>query len=415
MLQTAKANITATRRQKFFPASQCFISHPPSPRCEVCITIPVRNEAETLEKTLSALAQQVDLKGVPLDKDRYEVLVLANNCDDDSALIARRFSQTDALNLQVAEITLPPFQANVGYVRRLLMNEAWSRFHHLGCPQGILATTDGDTQVSPTWVAAIIAEIKKGVDGVGGRIFTKACPQSGSETKTRSRFLRYVTYNYLTAQLEGYLDPDPFDPFPRHHQHYGASFALTAQIYAKVGGMPTVRQEEDVALYKVLQRVDARFRHSPMVQVVTSNRTQGRTQGGLAQRLTQMEKLVQQQQQMQVEGIGLLKSRFFLRSQLRWWWQDGIDSIQPAVVAERLGLSLAWLTMAVNHSRTFGLLLDRIYQQQQHHGYYLLPSSTVEIEHAIAQLRQEIRCLQTQQPLQPCPDIQPILLFPPSF
>lgn len=57
------------------------------------VIVPVRNEAQTLEATLSALTYQIDLNGSKLDRRRYEVILLANNCSDNSAEIARHFAR----------------------------------------------------------------------------------------------------------------------------------------------------------------------------------------------------------------------------------------------------------------------------------------------------------------------------------
>ena len=61
--------------------------------CEVCVIVPVCDEAELLESCLKALLYQVDLHGKQLDLKRYEVIVFANNCIDNSASIARQFGQ----------------------------------------------------------------------------------------------------------------------------------------------------------------------------------------------------------------------------------------------------------------------------------------------------------------------------------
>ena len=143
------------------------VQTPPLPQCEVCVIVPVQNEAETLESTLTALAHQVDLVGRPLDSTRYEIILLANNCSDDSAAIARRFaSQHPTLALHVVERTLRAAEAYIGRVRQILMDEAYRRLIALGRRRGVIASTDGDTQVAPTWVAATIQEIARGADAV---------------------------------------------------------------------------------------------------------------------------------------------------------------------------------------------------------------------------------------------------------
>ena len=75
------------------PASaRPLVATPPDARCELCVTIPVHNEEAGIAATLAALAAQVDAAGRPLDPERYEVLVLANNCTDATVARARRFA-----------------------------------------------------------------------------------------------------------------------------------------------------------------------------------------------------------------------------------------------------------------------------------------------------------------------------------
>jgi hypothetical protein len=87
------------------------------------------------------------------------------------------------------------------------------------------------------------------------------------------------------AELEARLAPDPYDPWPRHFQHFGPSIAVTVATYRRSGGMPPLPSLEDVAFYNALRRIGARIRHSPTVRVVTSARPTGRTGFGFAVQL----------------------------------------------------------------------------------------------------------------------------------
>jgi hypothetical protein len=54
------------------------------------------------------LTYQIDFKGKRLDPQRYEIILLLNNCDDDSGLIAFNFAKLHPnLALHIVEITLP--------------------------------------------------------------------------------------------------------------------------------------------------------------------------------------------------------------------------------------------------------------------------------------------------------------------
>lgn len=75
------------------------VTQPPSPYCEVSVIVPVRDEAETLFGTLAALAHQIDLAGNPLARECYEIILLANNCSDDSVAIAQSFAKQHPMAL----------------------------------------------------------------------------------------------------------------------------------------------------------------------------------------------------------------------------------------------------------------------------------------------------------------------------
>ncbi len=292
---------------------------PPAAALRLSVVLPVRDEAAWLPQTLAKLGAQADSGGRPLDPGLYEVLLLANNCRDDTAAVARRFAQNHPrLALRVAERDLPAGQADVGTARRLLMDAARRRFRALGRPGGVIASTDGDTSVAPDWVAQTLREIAGGADAVGGRILVAGHEDAGS----RRYHLRDVTYHWLRTQLEAGLDPDPHDPWPRHHQFFGASLAVTAEAYGAVGGLPPVPCLEDVALGRALRRIDARIRHSPHVRVTSSARQSGRTGLGLATQLREWSDMAQASAPHRVPDPAALAVRFRSRARLRRLWRD---------------------------------------------------------------------------------------------
>ncbi|MBW4521919.1 MAG: glycosyltransferase [Scytolyngbya sp. HA4215-MV1] len=366
---------------------------PPLPQCEVCVIVPVRNEAETLEQTLTALASQVELDEQRFHPDRYEVILFANNCSDDSAAIGLEFARTHPhLVLHVVAQTLPASEAYIGRVRQLLMDEAYRRFLYLKRPRGIIASTDGDSQVSATWIAAIRYEIKQGADAVGGRILSDLRGRADLDRYTRTCYLREVGYQFLISELEAYLDPDPFDPLPRHFQHYGASLAVTAEMYALAGGMPPVHTPEDVAFYQALRRVNAHFRHSPLVRVTTSTRQTGRAPQGLANQLAQWKKMGQHQQCFLVEPAQAWITRFRARNQLRQLWLRKLNGYlvtfaDVAPIAQSLSLCPQWLIGQLSQPHPFGVLAEQVEQRQQQQGGWQKRWSLLPIEQTIADLR----------------------------
>ncbi|MGC1309083.1 MAG: glycosyltransferase [Phormidesmis sp.] len=383
----------------------------PHKDCRVCVIVPVCNEARNLPKTIRALAGQVDGSGQAVDPNCYEVLIFANNCRDDSAAIARSLGKTyPKLNLIVVEATLYRPIAHVGAARRLIMNEAYRRLAAIGLNRRIIASTDGDTEVFPNWISALINEFDKGVEAVGGRIFTHRTLDSGLSPSASLYFLRRLAHQYHAAQIEAFLDPQPHDCWPRHFQYCGANMAVLAKTYGQVGGLPLVRDEEDVALYRRLQQVDAKIRHSLDVQVLTSARQVGRATSGLAELLDRLTQSSQQQQAVLVEPPALTEARILVKNQLRQVWQavnaedttgdsDGFVVREYAqrtgLLSQCLKLPAAQLRETIEGAATFGQLVEAIERQQQEDVRGEVQANT-EISLANMHLRHRVQTLRQQ-------------------
>lgn len=394
-----RLHVFANPATQFYGDTPALVETLPLPQCEISVIVPARNEAETLSATLSALAHQVDFEGQRLDLRRYEIILLLNNCSDNSAAIARNFAQANPdLVLHIVEKTLPATEAYIGRVRQILMDEAYRRLISIGRKRGVIASTDGDSQVSETWVAATLYEINCGADAVGGRIITNQVERAALDPYTRACHLREVGYHHLIAELESYIDPDPYDTFPRHYQHCGASFAVTAQMYALAGGLPPVRTPEDVALYQALVRVNARIRHSPLVWVITSARQTGRTDIGFANLLSKRSQMGRQKQPLLVESAAAIETRYSARHQLRVIWFSVLNGkmpthIQLAPLADTLGVPSLWLVQELKQPYSFGLLFERVEQCSKEQGIWAQRWQSVEIQTAITDLRLRLESL----------------------
>ncbi|MDB5269069.1 MAG: hypothetical protein JWP58_2109 [Hymenobacter sp.] len=358
---TATAPISALLRQPAPPRDQCAARlrrqlPPPRAGLRISVIIPAKDEAATLPATLAALAAQTTEHGEPLPPDSFEVIILANNCQDATAAVVRRQAQRfPALVVHIAELCLTGDTAHVGRARRLLMDEACARLEQVGQPAGIIASTDADTQAAPDWLAAIQAEIAAGADAVGGRILTSdddAGPVALQRIQTHD-----AAYRLLCTRLEDLIDPAPLDRWPRHHQHFGASLALTARAYRRVGGLPEVRFLEDEALCQELRRHDLALRHSLRVHVLTSARRQGRVEVGLSWQLNEWLRMSQQQREPHVENPVQLLRQWQLRHQLRACWA-GSPGASPDAAMARLGLPVATVLAQMQQAATFGALWE---------------------------------------------------------
>lgn len=294
------------------------IAKAPAVSCEVCVVVPVRDEAATIETTLHHLAHQKNLDGTPFPRRNYEVILLLNNCRDDSAHLACRFaSRHPDFNVHVVEVTLAAEDSHVGRARRLLMDEAHLRLTSVRKVRGVIASTDADTRVADDWLAQTLREVRSGADAVGGRILLDSVECRRLPAAARRYHYFDTTYRLLSAELTWQIDPCPHDPVPRHHQHFGASFAVTAASYEKAGRLPALNALEDVALYRALLRSNARFRHSPLVRVTTSPRLLGRVAVGLSFQLREWAALEKDLSSYSVEPVAAIEMRAHVRRRLR--------------------------------------------------------------------------------------------------
>jgi glycosyltransferase involved in cell wall biosynthesis len=418
------ADVCLPQSRGYYPV----VKNEPLPQCEVCVIVPVRNEAQLLETCLNALAHQIDLTGRPIDSRSYEVILLANNCNDNSAEIAHHFSrQHPSFQLHVVECTLAPCDAYIGRVRQILMDEAYDRLSRLGLAKlgsksGVIASTDGDTRVASTWIAATQSEIARGADAVGGRIIADVDSCNALAPLVKKRYIQGDYYHQLIVELETYLDATPHDQWPRHAQHYGASLAVTAQMYRKAGGMPATRSPEDVAFYHALLRVGARFRHSPLVKVSTSARQTVRTEQGFAAQLNIWEALGQQQAFL-VESATAIEIRFKVRRYLRDLWRQVLNGYQHHIkdvsaCANILGVGSHWLWSELAQPQPFDLMFEQVEARQQQTKIWQQRWPLVHLEEAIADLSNRLQILRPQHPIgnaQSLPQLSVEYAYPGDF
>lgn len=291
------------------------------PNVKFCIVIPVKDEEEYILKNLTAFTMQVDISGEPLNFEQFEILILANNCSDRSVSIIKDFQKNHPhLNIYLEEITLSPPYANIGYVRRKLMDCAYDRLSKNG--GGIMLTTDGDTTVANDWISQTEWEMKNGAEVVGGRILLYEDELENLDKFTSSCHFKDEKYQLLVAELEAKIMNSLHDPLPRHHQHFNGSFAIITECYKRSGGIPKVEYLEDCAFFDRLQIVDAKIRHSFKVKVHTSARCIGRAAVGLSYQLNVWKNLGQNIEDYYVESFDCISARLEEKKTLMDCWES---------------------------------------------------------------------------------------------
>lgn len=333
----------------------------PSGNLKVSVIVPARDEASNIRKTLDALRLQTDDNGTPINPQLYEVLLLVNNCSDQTFEIGQNYQQKyPDFQLHVAKVELPSEKANIGFVRRLLMDEAYRRLTIYTENEGIIASTDGDTQVDSCWIFHIIKEIANGCSAVGGRILTRS-----NRCTSRIYHLRDVAYRSLLAQAEALLDPEDHDPWPRHFQYFGASMAVTCTTYQLVGRLPQVPHLEDNAFYQALQQMDIRIRKTPAVKAYTSTRLSGRVAVGFSEQLKKWSGYIKNGHMQEAEPAAAWLIKFRCKRMLRecrnQYLQHGFyDQQLLQAVAQDLLLDPKWLHEALIGNPYFGLLWENV-------------------------------------------------------
>ena len=164
------------------------------------IAIPARNEAARLPACLIALARQSMLEAGPSD---IAVLVLANNCTDDTAALARRLAPSLPFRLIVQETLLSTAIAHAGGARRMAMDAAASLFGPGIDPRhAILLSTGADSRSDPGWLAANLGAFAAGADAVAGAITPDPEEAARLPSALRNREAKEVRYSALLDERQ---------------------------------------------------------------------------------------------------------------------------------------------------------------------------------------------------------------------
>ncbi len=246
------------------------------------VAIPVKDEEEHLADCLAALAAQEDDKGESLAPGAFGIVVLLNNCRDNSAEVMRRVVQSFPFPLIIVERELPSQSAHAGAARRIAMDLAAEWLEASFAKGKLLLTTDADSRVGPRWVTANLKAAAEGADAIAGRLSLDPEDALKLPPHLHERGRLESAYESRLIEINALLDPRPHNPWPHHATASGATLAVTLEAYRRVGGLPQLALGEDRGLIEALELRDARIRFAPDIEVVTSGRLVGRASGGVA-------------------------------------------------------------------------------------------------------------------------------------
>ena len=186
----------------------------------VLVVVPAKDEAERIADGLRAVALQGE---TPADG----IVLVINNSTDETAVIARGLVPFLPVPVEIVDVDFPPEQASAGSARRLGMERAVER---LGS-HGVLLTTDADARVPQDWVAANLCHLRAGVEAVAGRAVLDPAEAALIPERLHADDAKECAYAAALDEIAAALDPEPWDPWPRHMEHSGASIAVTVAAY----------------------------------------------------------------------------------------------------------------------------------------------------------------------------------------
>ena len=271
------------------------------------------------------------------------------------------------------------------------MDEAYHRLTTICGEKGIIASTDGDTQVDAHWVYHIIEEIENGCDAVGGRILTKSKHQPIEVIPFKGRGLPQLAGQSRIDDRSGGTRPlaKALSIFWRKH---GCNLCYLSP------GWPFAASSffgRTTPFTKALQRMDVRIRKTPLVKAYTSTRLSGRVAVGFSEQLRKWSGYTKYGHTQDVEQAEAWLIKFKSKRILRGCWEayfkNGFyDQDQFKIAAENLLLKPEWLNTELITTPYFGHFWEKV-RKKIGRGKWGKKWELVHITEAISVLRQYVK------------------------
>lgn len=218
----------------------------------VNVVVPARDEEALLPACLDAIDGAVRSLALARPGLVVSVLVVLDGCTDGTEALVRRHPSAEALTIETR---------SAGAARRHGMAEVARRTARHDWASTWVAGTDADTVVPPHWLTRQVELAESGIELVVGTVE----PDAGD-----------LDPGVLAEWWAAYS-------LREGHEHvHGANLGFTLEAYLGVGGYPSLREHEDVALVNLLRGAGVRWCATSEVHVTTSGREHGRTPGGFA-------------------------------------------------------------------------------------------------------------------------------------
>ena len=229
---------------------------------DLSVVLPARNEAGRLGDCLASIAAAIAVYAANPGSLPVDVVIALDSCTDDSAAVIARYPGTR--DVQVRE-------GSAGRARNAAVLSARTVLGHAATrPGGMhwVAMTDADTRVPPHWLAAQVRLAEEGADVVVGTVEPDPAE------------LDLLALGQWRSRHD----------LREHHPHvHGANLGFTLAAYDRVGGFPGAPLHEDVEFVRRARTLGLRVRATDLHRVTTSARRTGRSPGGFAAYLRELD------------------------------------------------------------------------------------------------------------------------------
>jgi hypothetical protein len=182
-----------------------------------------------------------------------------------------------------------------------------------GHPEGIIVSTDADSQLAPDFVSELMRTFASSTvhaagamllvrEEIEGAVFTNLRTYFSLEKRLRQRAQEEVAFDLV-------------------HTHFsGAGFAVRQQMYAAVGGLSPLPYNEDKYFYQKLLQRDACIKMNDRLIIYTSSRVAGRTEWGMAAQLMKWKRAEEEGEYVFVSSARAQWLCFQLQRALYAYW-----------------------------------------------------------------------------------------------
>jgi glycosyltransferase involved in cell wall biosynthesis len=230
----------------------------------IAVVVPVHNEEQLLGRCLRRLRRAMDVLRARAPHCSVHLVVVLDRCTDRSAKIAGHAARADARITVLAGDFGSVGAARAAGVSAALAADGGSN----ATDQVWVASTDADTLVPQDWLISFARLANAGADAVAGTVE----PEAAS-----------LAPGLLNAWRNKYAGQEP------ETRVHGANLGVRASVYLGAGGFPPFAEHEDVRLVEAIRSLGGTVLPAAHLQVVTSGRLHGRTPGGFAGYLANLE------------------------------------------------------------------------------------------------------------------------------